>query len=216
MSKSLFIIGMGPGIGAATAKRFAREGWTIVLGSRNPSSFADFVASLETSGTTVHSLQLDATDPSAVRSAVAEAERLTGGLTAIHFNAARVRAQDIFSMTDAEIEDDLAVNIAAGLFTIRAAAETFAARGGTILVTGGGLAVSPHASYASLGVGKAALRNVVQGLAPDLAERNIHIKTATVSTLVSPGSSEAAGVADIFWSLATDPNSGWEAVYPAA
>lgn len=215
MSKSLFIIGMGPGIGAATAQRFAREGWTIVLGSRNPGSFADFVASLETSGTTVHSLQLDATDPSAVRSAVAEAERLTGGLTAIHFNAARVRAQDLFSMTDAEIEDDLAVNIAAGLFTIRAAAETFAARGGTILVTGGGLAVSPHASYASLGVGKAALRNVVQGLAPDLAERNIHMKTATVSTLVSPGSSEAAGVADIFWSLATDPNSGWEAVYPA-
>lgn len=216
MSKSLFIIGMGPGIGTATAERFAREGWTIVLGSRRPANFADFAASLTSSGATVHSLTIDATDPAQVRGAVAEADRLTGGLTAVHFNAAYVRAQDLFSMTEAEIASDLAVNVAAGMYTIRSAAEVFGTRGGTILVTGGGLATSPHASYASLGAGKAALRNLVQGLVPELAERGIRIASASVATLVAPGSDEAKGVADTFWTLATDPAADWEAAYPAA
>lgn len=80
----------------------------------------------------------------------------------------------------------------------------------------GGLAVTPHASYASLGLGKAALRNVVEGLAPALRERNIRIATATVSTLVAPDSAEARGVADTLWALATDSDAGWERPYFAA
>lgn len=47
-------------------------------------------------------------------------------------------------------------------------------------------AVSPHAGYASLGLGKAALRNVVEGLAGPLAERGIRIAVATIATLVGP------------------------------
>ena len=74
-------------------------------------------------------------------------------------------------MTDAEIEGDLAVNIAGGLHTIRAAVGLFEGCGGTILVTGGLLAVMPHPDYASLGLGKAALRNLVEGLAPSLGAR---------------------------------------------
>lgn len=51
------------------------------------------------------------------------------------------------------------------------------------MITGGGLGVLPHASYASLGVGKAALRNIVQALAEPLAEQNIRI---TVTRAVLP------------------------------
>lgn len=211
---ALFIIGAGPGIGKATAERFGKEGWKIVVSSRSPKNLDPLVSSLIGDGIDAHGLILDTTNAEAVRASMRNADRLTGGLTAVLYNAAYVREQDLFSMTDAEIDSDIAVNITGGFNTIRAAVGQFGARGGTILVTGGGLAVAPHAGYASLGVGKAALRNLVQGLAPDLARRNIRIATATVATLVSPDSAEAQGVANTFWDLATDPSASWEAVYP--
>ncbi|QOZ07841.1 SDR family NAD(P)-dependent oxidoreductase [Bradyrhizobium sp. CCBAU 51765] len=216
MSKSLFIIGAGPGIGQATAERFGREGWTIVMASRNPRNLDPLVAELVGKGITAHGIVLDATDAQAMRSAVRNADRITGGLTGVFYNAAFVRKQDLFTMTDADVLNDLAVNVAGGLHAIRAGTELFDKRGGTILITGGGFALAPHHSYASLGMGKAALRNVVQAIAPQLAERNVRIAMMTVATLITPHSAEADGVADGFWSLAHGAADVWEAVYPAA
>lgn len=216
MSKSIMIIGAGPGIAQAVARRFGREGWSVVLTGRNADRLTTLTAELESAGITAHAVAADATDPAALRAAIAEAEALTGGLTALHFNAGVVRNQDLFSMTDAEVASDLAIDVVAGLHSIRAATELFDARGGTILVTGGGLGVYPSADWAVLGAGKAALRNIVQGLAEPLAEQGIGIRIATVATLVSPGSDEANAAADVFWTLATDPDAAWEAVYPAA
>ena len=216
MSKSIMIIGAGPGIGQAVAKKFGGAGWTVVLTGRNPERLAALADALSAAGIAVHKVPSDATNPVALRAAIAEAERLTGGLSAVHYNAAVVRQQDLFSMTDAEIDGDLAVNAAGALHTIRAAVAQFGARGGIILVTGGGLGVTPHADWASLGVGKAGLRNIVQALAAPLEARGIRIGIATVATLVSPGSAEAKEVADVFWQLATDPDARWEVVYPAA
>ncbi|AHE52425.1 SDR family oxidoreductase [Sphingomonas sanxanigenens] len=216
MSNSIMIIGAGPGIGQAVARKFGREGWQVVLTGRNANRLADLNAELTADGIIARAIPADATDPAALRAAVAKAEALTGGLTAVHFNAGVVRNQDLFSMTDAEIANDLAIDVTAGFNTIRAATEGFGARGGTILVTGGGLGVHPSADWAVLGAGKAALRNMVQGLAEPMAERGIRIRLATVATLVAPESNEARGAADVFWTLATDPAAAWEAVYPAA
>jgi NAD(P)-dependent dehydrogenase (short-subunit alcohol dehydrogenase family) len=214
MSKSIMIIGAGPGIGQAVAQKFGREGWQVVLTGRHAERLAGLVAELQAEGIIAHAIPADATDPAALRAAVAQADALTGGLTVVHFNAGVVRNQDLFSMTDTEIASDLAIDVAAGFNTIRAATELFGARGGTILVTGGGLGTNPSADWAVLGAGKAALRNMVQGLAGPLVARGIRIRIATVATLVGPGSEEARGAADVFWALATDPNAAWEAVYP--
>ncbi len=164
MTQSIFIIGAGPGIGQAVARKFGKQGWQIILAARSRTNLDDLVADLADSGISAQALVVDATDPAALQAAFAEADRITGGLSAVHFNAAVVRQQDLFSMSDDEVTGDLAVNVAAGLHSIRAAAAQFGTRGGTILVTGGGLAIAPHESYASLGIGKAALRNGVQAL----------------------------------------------------
>lgn len=217
MSKSIFIIGAGPGIGRSTAARFAREGWRVFAADRDRERLDRVIEALAAEGHTVEGLVVDATDPASLRAALAAANARAGGLDAVHYNAAIVRAQTLFAMTDAEVTTDLAINVAGALHTIRAAVELFEGRSGTILLTGGGLAIEPHPSYASLGAGKAAVRNVVQGLAADLAGRNIHIAIATVATLVAPGSADAEGVADTLYRLATgSPGTEWELRYPAA
>lgn len=214
MTQSILIIGAGPGIGQAVAQKFGAQGWQVILAARSRASLDDLVSELAGAGIDAQALVVDATDPAALRAAIAEADRITGGLSAVHFNAAIVRQQDLFSMSDDEVTDDLAVNVAGGLHAIRAATALFGARGGTILVTGGGLAIDPHESYASLGIGKAALRNGVQALVDPLAAKGIRIAIVTVSTLVSPGSAEAVDVADRFWQLATGETATWEVVYP--
>jgi NAD(P)-dependent dehydrogenase (short-subunit alcohol dehydrogenase family) len=217
VSGALLIVGAGPGIGEVTAERFGREGWTVAVSSRSPRTVSPMVARLIGKGVMAHGLAIDATNPAGVQAGMRTADRLSGGLmTAVLYNAANVRRQDLFSMTDAEIEDDLAINVVGGLHTIRAAVGLFKGRGGTILVTGGGLALAPHPDYASLGLGKAALRNLVEGLAPPLDTRGIRLRMTTVATHVSPGSTEAMGVADALWRLASGPQAGWERFYPTA
>lgn len=215
MSSSIMIIGAGPGIGQAVAERFGAAGWTVFLTGRDGQRLAAQASALAGQGIDAQALPADAADPAALRAAMAEAARRAGGLGAVHYNAAKVRQQDLFSMTDAEIAEDLAVNIAGGLHSIRAAVAQFGAAGGSILVTGGGLATTPHPDWASLGLGKAALRNLVQGLAAPLAARGIRLHLASIATLVAPGSAEARDVADLLWRMATMPDAPWEAVYPA-
>lgn len=215
MSKSIMIVGAGPAIGRGVAEKFGKAGWTVVLTARNPDRLAEEAAALSAKGIAVHTVPADATDPVALRAALAKGDELTGGLTVVHFNAAVVRIQDLFSMTDAEVTSDLAINVAAGLHTIRAAVGLFSDRGGTILVTGGGIATKPNANAASLGVGKAAMRNLVEALAKPLAERGIRIALATVREKVLPDSRASVGVADVMWELATTPGAPWELDYRA-
>lgn len=214
MTNSIMIVGAGPGIGMAVAQRFGREGWHVVLTSRRAERLDSLVGELSASGIKAHAVPADAGDAKAIRAAVAQADTLTEGLSVVCFNAAVMRQQDLFSMTDEEIDQDLAVNVAGGLHTIRAAVAAFGSRGGTILVTSGALATTPHASYASLGLGKAALRNIVQALAEPLAAQNIRIGMATVAAQIDPGSPAAEGVADTFWRMTADEDSAWEVFYP--
>ena len=55
----------------------------------------------------------------------------------------------------------------------------------------------------------------MQGVAGSFADRNIHIATVTIGTLIAPGSVEAEGVAEAFWQVAHDRSRGWEVIYPA-
>lgn len=214
MTQSILIIGAGPGIGQAVAQKFGTRGWQVIVAARNKASLDGLVSELAGAGIDAQALVVDATDPAALRAAIAEADRIAGGLSVVHFNAAVVRQQYLFSMSDDEVTGDLAINVAGGLHAIRAATAQFGTRGGTILVTGGGLAINPHESYASLGIGKAALRNGVQALVDPLAAKGTRIAMVTVSTLVAPRSTEAEHVANCFWDLATNEGGAWETVYP--
>jgi NAD(P)-dependent dehydrogenase (short-subunit alcohol dehydrogenase family) len=216
MSKSLFIIGAGPGIGDATARRFGSEGWHIVLGARNRTRLDQQVASLANTGVTADAIEVDASSAVSLRAAFIEAAAITGGLSAVLYNAAILRHQDLFSMTDGEVDSDLAINVGGAIATMRIAVETFADRGGIILMTGGGFALQPTPDWMSLSVGKAAVRALSQALVSDLAARNIRLGMMTVTKLFSPNSRETTEIADGFWDLVSTPDAKWETIYPAA
>ena len=78
-------------------------------------------------------------------------------------------------------------------------------RKGTILLTGGGLALAPSAEYLSLSIGKAGIRCLAQALFPQLSAKGIHIATLRVAMMVRPGSEQAVAAAEAFWNLHAEP-----------
>ena len=81
---------------------------------------------------------------------------------------------------------------------------------GTLLFTGGGLALKPQADLASGSMGKAALRQLALCLAEELAPEGLHAALVTVAGFVqrdTPFNPDL--IADCFWELHREPRESW-------
>lgn len=215
--KTFLSIGSGPGIGAATAERFAREGYRLVLTSRDLRKLNNRADMLAAEGYEVETRSVDAGDLAGVATLVREVEAHFGTIDVLHFNAASMRAATLDQQPADTFVPDLTVNIGAALVAVKEAAPAMLARrSGSILLTGGVFAITPVADYLSLSIGKAGLRALAQALFAPFREQNVHIATVTVATLVAAESAEARGVADAFWDLHKSPLEKWapEVAYP--
>lgn len=210
--KTFLSIGSGPGMGLATAERFAREGYRIVLSARRADSVAALAAQLSAKGYAVEVRTLDTADPAAVAALVASVEATSGPIDVLHYNAAAMRKAALLEQPATTFNTDLAVNIGGALAAVQAIAGSMIARGtGTILLTGGGFALQPHPDYLSLSIGKAGIRALTHGLFESLRTKGVHIATVTVAAFIEPGSAEADAVADTFWQLHAQAPAAWTA-----
>jgi len=72
--KTFLSIGSGPGMGLATAERFAKEGFQVVLSARNASKTQELADQLKTKGYNVEVRTVDAGNPLSVASLIADVE----------------------------------------------------------------------------------------------------------------------------------------------
>ena len=216
MANTLLIVGAGPGMSFSTALRFGREGWHIVLASRNLENTAALVTRLQQKNIEASALAINGADLSAVRQAVQDAISSEHVLSALLYNIGNTQPKGLLELTDKEITDNLLADVGGAITATKAAAEAFGGKGGSILLTGGGLALYPSPDYPILSLAKAALRNFAQGLFPFLQAKNIHIAILTIACMVEPESKEAADIAEHYWQLVAQPigTAAWEAVYP--
>lgn len=216
MTKTILVIGAGPGIGLATARKFAASGFRALLASRDAAKAESLAAELRGEGLDATGVAVDAGD-------VAGLTRLVEGvgpdLAVLHYNVGVVRMAGIADQDAASLASDIQLDIAGALVATKAAHAIMAARGsGTILLTGGGLAHSPMPALVTLSLGKVAIRTMAQMLFAPFAEQGVHIGTVTVNAMVPPRSDVTAGIADQFFALHAQDRANWTAElnYPAA
>ncbi len=208
--KLFLSIGAGPGMGLATAERFAREGFRIVLSARDEAKTKGLADQLKAKGYEAEARTVDAGAAHSVSSLVAEVEKAFGAIDVLHYNAAAMRKATLADQPAETFNSDLAVNIGGAQAALQAAAPAMIARGsGSLLLTGGGFALFPHPDYLSLSLGKAGIRALAQGLFESFKEKGVHVATVTVAGFVDPGSQDAAAVADAFWQLHSQPKEAW-------
>jgi NADP-dependent 3-hydroxy acid dehydrogenase YdfG len=184
----LLIVGAGPGVAAATARRLGRAGYAVTLLARRAEPLVDLGGRLTEDGVAVGWAAADAADPAALTAAIERAVAERGPVDVLLHNVSVGREVAVPDLAPEQLAADLAAAVVALQTAVRAVLPGMRERGGgTVLATGSGAADRPIPSLATLGVQKAALRALVEVQARALAPLGVHVATVTVRGLVGDG-----------------------------
>ena len=208
----LLIVGAGPRLGEAVARRFGRDGYDVALIARDEQRLADLGGQLKADGITAGWTSADIGDAEALTAAVTRFADYTGRIDVLLHNVSTWRDATTLELSPADLLADLSVGAASLLTAAQAVAPMMRAAGrGTILATGSGSADKPSPGAASLGPQKAALRVLIQALDADLRPEGIHCATVTVRGPIQDGTSRApALIAGVFAELAAETTAAPE------
>ena len=198
------IVGMGRGISYSIARRFAEEGFAIGMVSRDEAGLHEFESEIPGS----RGIVADAGEEHSLRAAL----RQLAPAAVLVYNASSGHAAFATELTAEDAIADFRVNVLGAIAAVQETVPAMREAGkGTILITGGGLALQPMASLASLALGKAALRNLAFSLADELEPAGIHVATVTVCGFVEPGTRFAPEkIAEEYWRLHVQPQGQFE------
>jgi NAD(P)-dependent dehydrogenase (short-subunit alcohol dehydrogenase family) len=204
------VIGYGPGVGAAVASAFGREGHALSLIARDQVKLDAAVTDLSAAGLTAKGFAADAGDEGSLTSALGLAQSAFGDASVLVYNAAYWRPGPTLELTADMLVHDFRVSVAGALTAAQIVAPAMKAkREGSILFTGGGLALYPSPEAPSLSIGKAGIRSLALMLAKELADTGVRVGTVTIAGTVAPGTSlSPERVAEAFLTLhhgAPDP-----------
>jgi NAD(P)-dependent dehydrogenase (short-subunit alcohol dehydrogenase family) len=184
--KVAIISGGGTGIGAATARLFAREGASVVVTGRRREPIEAVAA--EVKGLAVAG---DTTDPSHATEAVAAAVATFGGLDVLVANAGIGFGGSAGDVTDEHWQRTLDVNLTGPMVLSRAALPAMLDRGGgsVVLVSSvnGLVGTTDSAAY---GTSKAGLLGLARSIAVDYGPRGIRANTLCPGWVVTPMADE--------------------------
>jgi NAD(P)-dependent dehydrogenase (short-subunit alcohol dehydrogenase family) len=206
------VVGVGPGIGRAVARRFAREGFAVGLVTRSADAGERFAAAIAATGARAVSVAADAGDAPALRAALDRLRSSLGEPSVLVYNASSSHAAAPSGLDPADLEADFRISVTGALVAVQHVLPAMLAAGrGTVLLTGGGLALAPSVEAPSLAVGKAGLRSLALSLAAELAPAGIHVATVTVAGFVQPGTRfDPDRIAEEYWRLHLQEAGRWE------
>ena len=183
MSKVIVITGAGVGLGRALARRFAREGETIVALGRTASKVEAVADEL---GGSAMGIGCDVSQPDSVRAAFAKIAERHAKIDVLINNAAIFQPFTVAAATDKQILDPILTNLAGGVFCARAAIPMME-RGGYIINVSSESAgmVYPHLSLYQ--ASKAGLERFGESLYHELAPQGIRVTNVRAGTMYEEG-----------------------------
>lgn len=209
MGRRLAIIGGGPNLAMKTAQRFGREGWEIFLGARDMQRLNTLKGDLVDAGARAHALPVDATNSAQVHDFITTIEDRHGPIDVLNYNAAVIRQAGILEQPPEALASDLMTNVGGAVFALQAVLPRMRERNaGTVILSGGGLAVDPWPGFMSLSIGKAGLRALALALGKDPTLADIHIVHAVLAATIAPD--VGSQIAELYWDLANEPRSSWQ------
>jgi NAD(P)-dependent dehydrogenase (short-subunit alcohol dehydrogenase family) len=205
----IVIVGAGPGLGAAVARRYGRAGFDVALLSRNAKQLDELGAALQADGITTGWSAVDVTDDAALRAAIDRFAQHAGQIDVLHFNPSAFRHEDPLTLTPDELLDDLRLGVGALLTAVQAARPAMGP-GARITATGSMAADRPWHEAASLGVQKAGLRNLVRSIDATLRPDGIRAVSVTVNGTLEAGTAfDPDRVAEALFDAARQDETSW-------
>ncbi|MDQ3318386.1 MAG: SDR family NAD(P)-dependent oxidoreductase, partial [Actinomycetota bacterium] len=103
--KTAAVLGVGPGLGAAVAHRFAREGFAVALMARREEGVANVQKQIEDAGGTALPVSADATDPASVAAAFDEVRNNLGDPEVFVYNAGAFQMGGILDLSPEKFDE---------------------------------------------------------------------------------------------------------------
>ncbi len=169
--KVALVVGAGPGLGAALARRFAAGGYAVAVARRKAADLEDLAA--EVGG---KAYGCDAADAENVAALLERIGKDLGTPTLVAYNAGAYSPGSILEIAPAEFERCWRIGCLGGFNVGQQAARGMLKEGGgTILFTGATAALRGGKGFVNLAVGKFGLRALAQSMARELGPENIHV-----------------------------------------
>jgi len=118
--RTAIVTGAARGIGAAVAKRLARDGFAVAVIDLNEASCADTVAAIEAEGGKALAVGADVSDSAQVEAAVTRVAEELGAPTVLVNNAGILRDNLLFKMTDDDWDMVMNVHLRGSFLMTRA------------------------------------------------------------------------------------------------
>ena len=180
-AKVAIVTGATRGIGAAIAKRLARDGFTVVINYAGSAADAARLANeIEKAGGRAITAQADVSDPTAVARVFDAAESACGGVDVLVNNAGIMKRAPLADSDDALFDSQVAINLKGTFNTLRQAARRLR-NGGRIINLSSSMVGLKLESYGVYAATKAAVEAMTAILSKELRGRSIKVNA------VAPG-----------------------------
>jgi NAD(P)-dependent dehydrogenase (short-subunit alcohol dehydrogenase family) len=215
------VVGIGPGNGAALARRFARDGHAVALLSRSTDASNALVA--EIGKDSARAYACDAGDPSSVADVFARIEKDLGPPSVVVYNAGSGTWGSVEDVSLEDFESAWRVNALGLLATTKAVVPAMKSAGsGAIIVIGATASRRGAPKTAVFAPAKAAQKSLCESMAKTLGPAGIHVALIIIDGVVDiPKTRKAMAdkpdsffvrpddVADLAAYLAKQPRSAW-------
>ncbi|MFI6875141.1 SDR family NAD(P)-dependent oxidoreductase [Streptomyces sp. NPDC050400] len=200
------LVGAGPGLGLAAARRFGAAGHQVALLARNAERLDGLVADLTTTRVRARGYTADVLDPTSLTTALRTAAGELGPVEILQYSPVpRTDFMKPVLDTDAtDLDDPLGFSVKGPVTCVQAVLPGMRALGrGTLLFVNGGSAVRPHPQRAGTSIAFAAESAYAAMLHTALAPENIHAAQLIVPGAIRPDAehSSPAALADRLYAL---------------
>jgi NAD(P)-dependent dehydrogenase (short-subunit alcohol dehydrogenase family) len=219
MSKIAVVAGVGPGLGAALVRRFAREGCRVAMLARS-SKYLEQLSD-ETNGAL--GLPTDVSVPDQVARAFAQVRKRLGPVDILVYNASASVWRGIIDLTPEQFEQAWRSSVyGAFLCCQEVVADMIARKSGVILFTGATSSIRGRKGALDFSSAKFALRGLADSLARELWPKQIHVAHILIDGIIGKPQAhkkrsrkarepllDPDAIADGYWKLAEQDPSAW-------
>jgi NAD(P)-dependent dehydrogenase (short-subunit alcohol dehydrogenase family) len=227
------VVGVGAelGLGAATCRRLATEGYHVLIAGRTQAKIDQVVMTIRSSGGSADAVVTDATHEHEVIRLFDRAMESGPGLAPadlVVFNVGNNSQKEFLEVEASLFEEFLRVGCFAGFLVGREAARRFVplGRGGTIIFTGASASLRGKPGYSQFAAAKAGLRMIAQSMAREFGPQGLHVVHVIIDGGIDgkqlrsrfPQAIAARGegglldidaIAETYWHLHRQPRSAW-------
>lgn len=206
---TIAIIGAGPGLGVAVARRFGREGFNVALIARNREHVDALATTLTGEGIRADGFTADVRDTDGLRAALTQAAERLGTIDVLQYSPvpAKEFMRPVLETNAADLVGPVEFSIYGPVTAVNQVLAGMRSRGsGTIMFINGASAVRPGATVTGTSVAFAGESAYAQLLHDALAPEGIHVAQLILPLGIGGGdpSHEPAAIADTIWRLHTE------------